>query len=500
MRIRHESGRLTRLMLAVGLACALAPAGQAVAAVGSDSIAGAPPLLFSEPGGVDSTEFYGTEPGEPRTGCPADGIPAQLGGTAWWRIAGTGRTITLSTAGSSFDTQLSVFDQGAGAPDDGNKTCNDNDGPSQTSRLTFASLRGRSYLVQVGGTFSNFGSILLTASAPRPANDDRVSAQVLAPNAPATVSNVGAGQERGELQTCATDGYAATIWFRWTAPGIGDAVISSAAAFGTAVTVYRADGTVAGCAAGSAPGVSLRVAAGEDYLVQVGSKGADVAGLGEGAITTTAAFNLDPDVDNDGALASTDCNDSDPTIRPGVADTPDDGIDQNCDGADAINLDRDRDGYNRPGDCNDADPKIHPQAIDVPGNAIDEDCTNGAAPFPRLPSTVRSVYAFAPFHFTALIVLRPVKGSRIVLRCKGGGCFKRRTIKVNKSSTQLSLLRFVKKARLKRGAVVEVRITQSAQVGFMRRITVRGGPRSTNSPPKIEDLCLPVGKGHPKAC
>ena len=83
------------------------------------------------------------------------------------------------------------------------------------------------------------------------------------------------------------------------------------------------------------------------------------------------------DVDGDGSLVPADCNDANAGIRPGAADVFDNGVDEDCSGADLENPDRDGDGSARPADCNDANAAIRPGAAEIPNNSIDEDCANG---------------------------------------------------------------------------------------------------------------------------
>jgi hypothetical protein len=169
------------------------------------------------------------------------------------------------------------------------------------------------------------------------------------------------------------------------------------------------------------------------------------------------AVNLDRD--GDGYNRPVDCNDSNPAVHPGAADTPEDGIDQDCSGADAVNLDRDGDGYNRPADCDDSNPAMHPGAADTPEDGVDEDCSGADAVWPEVDSKFsyswrRSGAGAHPVtRLPKARVSNVPKGGKVVVRCKGKGCkFKSKKIKPRKGRANLShllgKLRFGKKAKL----------------------------------------------------
>ncbi|MBO9533586.1 MAG: putative metal-binding motif-containing protein [Solirubrobacteraceae bacterium] len=501
--------RRRRLVAAAAvLLGALAGPGTAGAAVsGTDDFHAAPLLPLAEVGTADNTSFT-TQPldDEPISQIATCSKELDIARTAWWRITGTGTAITLSTAGSKFDTLLVVYRTNT-QPLLGNRAdCNDDEAGTDlvSSKVTFSSQRGLNYFVQVGsrGTAPR-GAITLTASAPRPAVDDRAKAASLVAGFPVDLSTNGATSEPGEPVACGGAAYAGSVWFAWSAPGNGDATFSASAAFNTAVALYRAgDAAPLACKTGDQASLTARVGPG-DYLLQVASLGADAPTLPTGNVRVRADFALDPDLDKDGALASADCNDLNAAIRPGIADTPDDGIDQDCSGADAVNLDRDGDGEARPGDCNDADAKIHHGVTDVPGNGIDEDCTGSDAPYPRLDSTVRTSYRVRPFRITQLQVLRTVPGSTIEITCTGDGCPTKKgkaiktRIAVKKAANTRSILTdALEGARLRAGAKLSVRISMEGHIGFLRRVTVRAAGKA----PTIADLCLPVGKGKPEKC
>jgi hypothetical protein len=93
------------------------------------------------------------------------------------------------------------------------------------------------------------------------------------------------------------------------------------------------------------------------------------------------------------APSHTDCDDTDETVHPDMAEVPGDGVDGNCDGIEKCFEDLDGDGYGTlaidstedatctefgeaglGGDCDDTDEHANPSAAETPGDGVDSDC------------------------------------------------------------------------------------------------------------------------------
>jgi RTX calcium-binding nonapeptide repeat (4 copies)/Putative metal-binding motif len=211
-------------------------------------------------------------------------------------------------------------------------------------------------------------------------------------------------------------------------------------------------------------------------------KGTDTASLDDvdaslDCETVSVTDQIRPDVDADGARKPGDCNDNNAGIRPGAPDVPENGVDEDCDGADALVLDRDGDGVPRPLDCDDTRTDVRPGAREILGNKVDENCNGEAEPFRVLPATLtHRTLTFARFTTVERLRLNRVRrGQRVRLRCSGGGCkFKSRRVRVRKRG-ELNLTRSLRGARLRGGSKLTIRVTARNGVAKQFAFTFRRG-------------------------
>lgn len=161
------------------------------------------------------------------------------GKSVWWRwTASVSRSVTISTAGSNFDTLLGVY-TGTAVNALTTVTSNNNDGTNLTSKVTFNAVANTVYRIAVDGLDGDAGNIALAITVAPPANDNFASAITLTGTAPTTTgSNVSATKEAGEPNHAGNAG-GSSVWWRWTAPASGYASISTAGStFDSVLAVY----------------------------------------------------------------------------------------------------------------------------------------------------------------------------------------------------------------------------------------------------------------------
>ena len=116
---------------------------------------------------IVSTAGAAEAPEAPCTFTDPEGSPYEgpITHTVWWRIEGTGGSITVDTAGSTFDTMVAVYvaDGDAVGAQVG---CVDDVDEGLEARITFDTASDTSYFVQTGGFGGGRGDLSLLISEP----------------------------------------------------------------------------------------------------------------------------------------------------------------------------------------------------------------------------------------------------------------------------------------------------------------------------------------------
>jgi hypothetical protein len=430
----------------------------------------------------------------------------KMGATLWWFVTGTGGPVTVTTRGSEFDTLLSVFNDQTGEFVD----CVDDIPGSLQGEISFPTTEGVTYSLQVGGLCDDHdtcaspevGTVFIDAYD-APVNDNRGSARTVNAGTPLTAQdNFGATLESGEQTSCEGRSYGKTVWYRWVAPGTGDAVFSASSsnvALDPVLSIYLGGGPSVGCnddvsGTDTQARVSRRVQAGETYFIQVGGFGPG-QGADDGNFSMSVQFTLDTDLDDDGSSPPADCDDGNAAIRPGAPDV-NNGINDDCAGL--TDPDRDSDGHARPpegGDCDDARARVNPGARDVRGNRVNEDCRGGAAPFRRLRSDTDYSYNFSGSGIlitTPLAVKGVPRGARVALTCRrsnGNRCGKFR----ERRRRRPVAFEQMRGKQLPAGTVIVIRVTKRNHIGRFIEITIRRG-----RDPRKDIDCMNPGASKPR--
>lgn len=239
MKIAFPAHRFVRSLLCVSLSLTVLVC-SAWAAPANDNFASAQ-MLNGNVGSVNGSNVDATkEVGEPNH-IPYAGANASI----WyrWQAASSG-TVTIHTAGSSFDTILAVY-TGSSLTALTQIDYDDNvfDGV-KTSSVTFDAVSGTTYRIAVaGGGFGQTvpqGDVTLSWVLGSPLNDNFSGAQTLAGEmGTAIANNVGATKESGEPNHAGATG-GASIWFKWQAPVSRNVTfITYKSTFDTLLAVYQ---------------------------------------------------------------------------------------------------------------------------------------------------------------------------------------------------------------------------------------------------------------------
>lgn len=167
------------------------------------------------------------------------------GKSVWWNwTAPSTGTVTLATAGSSFDTTLGVY-TGTAVGNLTKVAANDDvSGSVRTSRLTFTATANQTYRISVDGYAGATGNIALQlqfSETPPLSGSDAFGSRttLVGANVTAAGANASATIEVGEPRNAGVVG-GKSIWWTWTAPASGSFTVStSGSSFDTTLGIYK---------------------------------------------------------------------------------------------------------------------------------------------------------------------------------------------------------------------------------------------------------------------
>ncbi len=218
----------------------------------------------------------------------------------WYRYTATCTgNVTVSLAGSSYDTMLAVY-QGTQCYPNASRLiqCNDDAGSSYQSAVTFAATSGAQYLIEIGGYGSATGQGKLTINC---------QGQTPPPPPPTNKDNCSGAQAIGNVTDLAFDTTTATfdgpghcmnspnIWYLYTATCTGDVTVSLlGSSYDTKLAVYKgascypAASALIECnddyASSYQSQVTFAGTSGQQYLIEVGGYG---SAKGQGKLTVS---------------------------------------------------------------------------------------------------------------------------------------------------------------------------------------------------------------------
>lgn len=265
---------------------------------------------------VTSATFSGTNVGATEKGDPTLEASCQSNSNAdvWWRFEPTvDGTLTVDTAGSDFDTVVTVGRQGWTE-----LACDDDSSVSTRSRVEDVAITaGSLYFIRIAGFSSAEGQIEFTydyRTDAAPSNDEIANAEVVSSSPFSTTgTTVGATRETdfdagtNEPEPACQDNYQATVWYSYTAPVAGDLTVDTeGSTFDTVLSITSEDGlTELACNDDGGTGTLSRIedfalTGGQTVLIRVAVFGDGGTGVGDFTLNLELDANQ-PNDDRDGA-------------------------------------------------------------------------------------------------------------------------------------------------------------------------------------------------------